>query len=57
MQMRGDSDSSLVVLWWSDWLGFGKSGCLLRAIFDQIQPNLIADEWAKAWYLVKDSAS
>ena len=22
MQMSGDSDSSLVVLWWSDWLGF-----------------------------------
>ena len=21
MQMSGDSDSSLVVLWWSDWLG------------------------------------
>ena len=36
MQMRGDSDSSLVVLWWSDRLG---------AIFDQIQPNLMWQIW------------
>ena len=45
-QMHGDSDSSLVVLWWSDCLGFrldwcsGKSTCLSGALFEQVRANL-----------------
>ena len=41
MQMSGDSDSSLVVLWWSDRLGCVWMSILLRAMFDQFQPNLM----------------
>ena len=39
--MCGDSDSSLVVLWWSDWLGVG------------LDVNLVNPDVSRGRFLIK----